>query len=151
LITTAAGSVKLGDDPFGRVQVEQVGERQLLPLDHVREIDQGLLPVPGGLLVRVLTVRRSRTFTRSNTIREPKAAGASPALRVNVSPPTVISSKRRADHRVVRGRVGEHLPCQREPERRARAGRHVERVQHRGVVLGTHDDQHAGEVLGRCP
>ena len=153
--------IELEHESSSRIEIQQIRERQLLSLKHLRraESDTRIGRVPGGWLMRVFAVPkisdlaefeqelarkpvrivRVRAFTRrAHSRRE-----AREALFTRLD-----TLERGRDGGVVGRRVGEGLPGQCETKRKPRPTGAIQLGKHRFVVGRRHDDQYIGEVLG---
>ena len=115
---------ELQGETGSRVEVEQVGEREGLALEHARVAESPVaLLVEGGGLVRVLAVaqvadlrRPQQEVVRDDAVQLERGPGELGSTGVDVR-------QRCGDGRVVGGRVGERLPRQLEAERPGQSAR----------------------------
>ena len=143
---------ELQHDARRGVEVEQVGERQLLALEH-RPARRGPSPaierVPRRGLVRVLAVAQVAQLVARRRRGDRAPAAPPPASRGTRRRATVTSAERRGNRRVVSCR------CARRRGARARSGTPRSGRRSRsssastaGVIARGHHDEHIAEILG---
>ncbi len=142
--------LELEDDTRGRVEIEQIGVRELLALEHADRAETTFtgLAVPPGHLMRVFAVAQD---THAIEVRA-EHDGQADLGRRRASERVAVHAhglERRGNHRVVRGRVRECLARELEAERRRGSAGLGKRRENARVVRGVDDHQHVAEVLCR--
>jgi hypothetical protein len=139
------GTVQTADRSPGRIGVEQVVERQLLPaqllrVEHAdRRLTYGLSAVGGAALLRVLAVAHGL---------------GEPTREAHLLRPFVVllfaDAQKGGDQGVVSGNMGE---CFRGQRATTIVGDlpAFELCEHRGVIAWVRQDDQVREVLGGCP
>ena len=145
----------------GGVEIQQVRERQFLPLMDLgrgETMTGRIRPrrwrlagggVPGGRLMRILAVAQIAPLDEPGRPvgREERVTAGRIAQKPLVTVHGDLSQRRR-DRRVISRGVGKSASRQIEPHRQRRTARDRQRVEHPVVVSRVDDDEHVAKILG---